>query len=124
MPTAEILAKRLFALARRIDKNAGEIVEDTAFSVGTAVVAATPVLTGFARSNWVASPSATPNLSRRPARGLAETTGEIRSAVKGVGADGIVTIANGSGKVPYLGRLNAGHSRKAPAGFGKFRRRR
>ncbi len=120
MPTAEILAKRLFTLARRIDKNAGEIVEDTAISVGTAVVEATPVLTGFARSNWVASPSAVPNFSRRPARGKAETTGEIKAVVKDVGADGIVTIANGGEKVPYLGKLNAGSSRKAPAGFVKI----
>ncbi len=119
MPTAEVLAKRLFALARRIKDNAGEIVEDASISVGVAVVAATPVLTGFARSNWVASPSGVPNLSRRPARSAVETTDEIRSAVRGVGADGIVTIANGGEKVRYLSQLNAGSSRKAPAGFVK-----
>ncbi len=120
MPNAEILGKRLFALARRIQDNAGEIVEDTANSVGKAVVEATPVLTGFAGSNWVASQGSTPNLSRRPARGKSQTTDEIRSAVKGVGADGIITIANGGEKVPYLGKLNSGSSRKAPAGFVKI----
>jgi hypothetical protein len=110
----------LFALARKIEDNAGEIVEDTSISVGKAVVAATPVLTGFARSNWVASKGSVPNMMRRPARGQVETVEEIRTAVNGVGADGTVTIANGGEKVPYLGRLNAGSSAKAPAGFVKI----
>ncbi len=120
MPSPEVLATRLFALARRVKDNAGEIVEDTAISVGKTVVAATPVLTGFARSNWVAAKGDVPNLLRRPARSQGETVDEIRVAVKGVGGDGTVTIANGGDKVPYLRKLNHGSSRKAPAGFVKI----
>ncbi|RTL04578.1 hypothetical protein EKK58_10260 [Candidatus Dependentiae bacterium] len=86
-------------------------------AVDAAVVLATPVLTGRARSNWI------PSLDKPVTKELKKesydkTGGEAIAAAQSVAA-GIkfgsdVYISN---NLPYINRLNQGHSQQAPAGF-------
>jgi hypothetical protein len=122
-------------LARRLDRIAVEVevegnvegaVKDCAGAVLRSVVEATPVDTGFARSNW------TPELDRAfeglfPARvpGMAgSTAGANAAATVEAGLPTIeafdvtrhaeIHITNNA---PHIQPLNDGHSKQAPADF-------
>ena len=103
---------------------AAKAARNSALSVVRTVVRTTPVDTGKARSNWVASVGA-PDLSERAIRAPSEVIDEEREnlnegAIKAqiAGRDVVeIHVANGGEKVPYLDRLNQGSSRQAPAGF-------
>ena len=105
---------------------AAKTARNSAISVVRSVVKATPVDTGLARSNWVANIGG-PDLSERSIRAAAEVIEEARGALNEtriraeLASSDVVEIhvANGGEKVPYLGLLNAGSSRQAPAGFGQ-----
>lgn len=110
----------MLARARAVPVEAARILAGTANVAGRNVVRATPVDTGFARSNWVASITGSPDLSDRPIRSRTATISEIKTITAGVKADGEIHIANGGDKVRYLKFLNEGSSTQAPAGFVGF----
>ena len=75
------------------------------------LIKATPVDTGHARANWV------PSIGQ-PTIGEFGSSGEQQQGLARVLsfklADGVLYISNG---VPYIQRLNAGHSTQAPSLF-------
>lgn len=104
---------RIRELAEGLEHNAASLTQEVAEHVHGAVVLATPVLTGLARSSWTAAVGA-PDLSPRAPRTELETIHEAQAAIRSAPADSEIHVANA---VPYLAELNAGSSRKAPAGF-------
>ena len=68
----------------------------------------TPVRTGRARSNWLPSFSAPRNSSSE------STGGSPMINFSGYALGDKIFLAN---NLPYIGRLNAGSSKQAPAGF-------
>lgn len=101
-------AKIRAALDRRIEQAVARI----AVNVTHELVAITPVDTGWARANWIPAVG-------QPARG----TGTSRQAA---GLAEVVAFRLEHGKafvsnnVPYIRRLNAGHSKQAPAAFVEY----
>lgn len=110
---------------RAVVKGLEELTERTIIKIVLDIVAnlqeATPVLTGWARANWVpsltrpfdqvagsAAEAKQGTLDLQPQQtGMAEVLGYRLRA-------GSVFVSN---NVPYITRLNEGHSQKAPAGF-------
>lgn len=76
----------------------------------------TPVDTGWARANWV------PNIGS-PINSPVGEPGKPSPGAQQAGQAALVRYKLGQGPiyitnaVPYIGRLNAGHSKQAPAGF-------
>jgi hypothetical protein len=105
--------KRIRELAEGLEHYAASLTQEVAEHVHGALVLATPVDTGLARSNWTAAVGA-PDLSPRTPRLQLDTIHEAQDAIRAAPADSEIHVANG---VPYLAELNAGSSRKAPAGF-------
>lgn len=111
-------------LGQTVEDNATLLVRRAALATDAAVVLATPVDTGRARSNWQASLNA-------PATGTREAYVEGSSG-SSAGANAQAAIDQGktvigatkngdavhlTNNLPYIGRLNEGHSAQAPAGF-------
>lgn len=97
----------------------------TALAAARAVIQWTPVDTGQARSNWLPKIGSPPTHTRLPhAPGSHLGRGESANAGAAMAR---VTAVFGAAKpgqplylknnLPYIGRLNAGHSRQSPAGF-------
>lgn len=88
-------------------------------AVDAAVVLATPVKSGRARSNWIPTiGTASDAVITKDEDKYDKTGGEAIAAAQGI-AEGIkfgstVYISN---NLPYINRLNQGHSQQAPAGF-------
>ncbi len=116
MASPAAFAARLKRRGRDVERNAAKVLRLAVRVAGEAVVENTPVDTGLTRSNWTASVDG-PDLSPRGIRSVEATVGEMRTRVDGLGPDREVHIANGSDKIPWLGRLNRGSSTQAPMGF-------
>jgi hypothetical protein len=99
------------------------VVRKITLDVTANLIQTTPVDTGWARANWV------PRLGG-PSTGTAPNPGEgsgvsAASAQQSAGQAAVAarynSLNNGrvyvSNNVPYIGRLNEGHSAQAPAGF-------
>ena len=108
--------KKFEKLSVRIIKRIERKIQDVALEVHANVTEDTPVLTGWAANNWL------PNI-KRP---RTETVGSPDKVDTSSASTGLIKIASwksGDGpifitnNVPYIGRLNAGSSVKAPAGF-------
>lgn len=117
MATPKQFARNMGNLATRVARNADRVVRKAALAADQAVVLQTPVDTGRARANWIASLDA-------PAIGTVDAedkTGQS-SIVKAAG-----TIADYDGdrnaevhltnNLPYILPLNEGSSAQAPADF-------
>lgn len=125
MPTGfEGFSKRMSSHGERIIDNANKLKRKAALAVDASVVMATPVDTGRARANWQASLSAPVGAEIEAyAPGTAgSTSGEngrraLEQAKTEIAASqpeqGIFLTNN----LPYIGRLNEGHSAQAPSGF-------
>ncbi len=100
-------------LAEGLQVQGGNLMREVAVRVGSTLVLATPRDTNLARSNWVAS-LGIPDETGRPISSEVETIAAIQSALAGAKADSTVFIVN---TVPYIGGLNAGTSKQAPANF-------
>ena len=106
--------------ARRIARLLNRVTEEEAraltLDIHNRVTRDTPVNTGWARANWVPSvgtPQEEPVGS--PDRvTTAPANAGVREILAWRFAQGLAFIAN---NVPYIGDLNAGSSRQAPAGF-------
>lgn len=125
MAPPRVFARNIRRTARRIQSNATKVNRKVALAVLQAVVVATPVDTGRARSNWNTS-LIVPDKSTRDAYspGAGGSTGGPNAAA--AIASGRSTIASArsertpiwiSNNLPYIGRLNEGSSAQAPANF-------
>jgi hypothetical protein len=116
---------RIKVLADDVPENADKLMRSTVITIVSSVALATPVDTGRARANWKtqigapasgtneAYPKGTAGSSGGPAAAAA-----INSAVSEMGKynrSGVeVHVTN---NLPYIGRLNEGSSKQAPANF-------
>ena len=102
-------------IAPRLARNADEMVRRTAVAVNQTVTLATPVDTGRARGNWQAEVGR-PLLEEtdRLDPGGATTVSANNVRIAAYSGQGSVFLSN---NVPYINRLNQGHSAQAPAGF-------
>lgn len=108
-------AGRIRVMGRRIETNADAVTRKVALAVDSAVVIATPVDTGRARSNWQV------NLGG-PASGTRGALDQTGQAAIAEGRTEIAKYRGGSAihitnNLPYIGRLNDGWSAQAPSGF-------
>ena len=117
-------ANRVREVGVRVQDNADAMTREVALAVDAAVVMATPVDTGRARSNWQVALGAAPTGTRAPYSPGEEgsTSGtntqaaieQGRQAISGYRGGQVIHITN---NLSYIGRLNAGHSAQAPSGF-------
>lgn len=84
-------------------------IKTTVLAVDAALVMNTPVDTGRARSNWIASLNAPSVAMVEP--GQKPDTGAAVSSFK------VTDTAYIANNLPYIRRLNEGHSKQRPAGF-------
>lgn len=97
-------------------ENVSKLIGEVAFAAFQAIVSATPVDTGRARGNWI------PAIGREQTQPTDDVdksgTGRLGQTQQLFGnyelADGKIFITN---NLPYIQRLNEGHSMQAPAGF-------
>ena len=115
MPTSmRAFSTNLRRLAEGLEDHAGRLVEEVTERVHGALVLGTPVKTGFARSNWLVGINDEPD-GTVPIRSELDTIKYGQSVVRGrVKGDAEVSIVS---NVHYVPLLDAGSSRKAPAGF-------
>lgn len=118
MADLKTFAQRIRKIGQRIEQNADVAVRRCALAVDAAVVIATPVDTGRARANWqveVDRPIVTPiEKFSKSGQEAIDQGKEAIARYKGGHASAAVHITN---NLPYIGRLNDGHSAQAPAGF-------
>ena len=119
-------AKRIDRIAVRVEGNVERAVKDCAGAVARSVISNTPADTGRARSNWTAEmdqalskifPAHVPGEKGSTAEANAEIA--IDQAIEvidrfDINANRSVHISN---SLPYIGALNDGHSKQAPADF-------
>lgn len=108
-------ARRMALLGRKTQENIDKLVRKVVLTAHQSVVLATPVDTGRARGNWqvaVGDPptATTPLLSPT---GIEAIIAGARALAAYKDGDDVHIINN----LPYIGRLNAGSSAQAPAGF-------
>lgn len=122
-------ANRMSRISVEVEGGVERAVKDCAVAVTCAVIHATPVDTGRARSNWTAEldqafqnlfPAHVPGEKGSTATANAEIAIEKAEAVIeqfDIGKNGSIHISN---SLPYIGALNDGHSAQAPADFVKL----
>lgn len=116
MASLNDFAKRMRILGQRIEVNADREAIALAGLISQTVILATPVDTGRARGNWFASVSI-PRL--KADFGATDRSGQARissnsAAIAQRGNDQTIFITN---NLPYIKRLNQGHSAQAPEMF-------
>lgn len=119
-------AKSLFSLSLLIEKNAAQNVEKATIAGLTAMVQATPVDEGTARSNWNVS-KGSPDGTIREAYtsghdlGLNEGANAAKTIEEGIrNASGYVANTGGifiTNNLPYIVYLDEGSSQQAPEGM-------
>lgn len=126
MASPEQFSRRIATLGARVAEEADRTVRRAALAADQAVVLATPVDKGRARSNWLVELDAPRRDTIDPyVPGEGGSTGGANASaalaqgaavIGGYDGDRHTAIAI-SNNLPYIGRLNAGSSRQAPAGF-------
>lgn len=116
--------KRIQMVSKEINPNVEQLMKKVAVAVDQTVVMATPVDTGRARSNWQVGLNQEPEGVREPyVEGKEGSTGgpnaqaaidEARREISKYKRGQEINITN---NLPYIERLNNGHSAQAPAGF-------
>jgi hypothetical protein len=127
-------AKRARKIGDHIIEAEQKIAEETTMFAVAELVGATPIDVGTARSNWAVGLDRLPTMQRaayspypsrwRPPYGSGGSMGDTRNragavwsasaAIRGRKPEQDIYIGN---DLPYITRLNQGHSRMAPAGF-------
>lgn len=109
---------------QQVITSAAEAVKKVALVVDQRVVEATPVDTGKARSNWIASLNAPVTSTREPySPGAGGSTAAANAAAAIQQASTVISTAKPgdevwlSNSVPYIGDLNNGSSTQAPENF-------
>lgn len=118
------LADSLERKAKAIDEAASKQAVDTALAIVGDLAYKTPVDTSQALSNWIVtldSPSGDKISPHYPGEGgstqgasAAETINRAKATLKNKKPGQAIWITN---NLPYIRRLNEGHSGQAPAGF-------
>lgn len=104
-------------LGTRVAKNADKLVRKVAMAVDQAVVLQTPVDTGRARANWLASLDA-PSADLVEASDRSGSAAIRQAAAVSAGYSGDRNVAiHITNNLPYIESLNRGSSYQAPAGF-------
>ena len=123
VPVAELgdFSKRIAVLAASLEEGVHRTVRKAALAADQAIVLATPVDTGRARANWVVSINA-PAAGEQPtpaspAAGAAQALGQGQEEIGRYGTSSSHSAIHITNNLPYIGRLNAGSSAQAPAGF-------
>lgn len=127
MATISAFGNTMVHLSRTIQENADKKVRMCALAMDTALVMATPVDTGKARSNWqvsIGQPEYGVREAYVPGKGQS-TIGVCTQAALDHGKAIIMQYNSNtqskeiwiSNPVPYIGKLNNGHSAQAPSGF-------
>ena len=119
-------ARRMAVISSGIQPNLASAMKKVALAVDQAVVIGTPVDTGRARSNWIVSKGVPAEGTLSPYApgtklGIGET-GNLKGALDQANAevvayklkDGPLWIVN---NLHYIGLLDGGSSRQAPAGI-------
>lgn len=119
-------AGRIRVMGKRLEENADALTRKTALAVDGAVVIATPVDEGRARSNWQVNldgpaqgtipayePGQEGSTGGANSRAAVEQGKSVIGQYKG-GTGSAIHITN---NLPYIKRLNDGWSGQAPAGF-------
>lgn len=125
MGTFGQFSRRMNIQARGLPEAINRLVRAVALAADQAIVLATPVDTGNARSNWVVGLNAPVTSERDPyAPGSRLGIGEQANAQAAMEHARQVVSARGRGQsvwisnnVDYIGKLNEGFSRQAPANF-------
>lgn len=117
MADPNTFARRIGRIARQVSERADNIVQRASLAALAAVVTATPVDTGRARSNWLVALDLTPSETietrgRDPGPTIAAGAATIAQYDGGV--NHAVHITN---NLPYIARLDEGYSAQAPAGY-------
>ena len=99
---------------RKVEDNLDKTVRATALAVMSNIVIATPVDTGRARNNWNADINAVDASTTKEANPNANGIGKVTDALARYKKGATVFISN---NLPYIRRLNEGHSKQAPANF-------
>lgn len=118
-------AQRIKVIAKGVETNADRIVKQAAIAIDQTVVLATPVDTGRARSNWLTQAGYPRRDTIDPyaaGKGLGKSEGANAQAAIQQGLTAITAHKSGqdiyiSNNLPYIQKLNDGHSAQAPAGF-------
>lgn len=103
-------------IARNLDALAERRMKRIAFSIQGKLIHANPVDTGWSRANWLIS-IGTPPPSPVPSKGVPATSGQSAGQARLLTYkinQGTIWIGNG---VPYIQKLNEGHSKQAEAGW-------
>lgn len=119
-------SKRMGTIGRLVEANSEKAVRQVALAADSAVVTATPVDTGRARSNWLVEIDAPAAGTREPYSegsklGLSETE-NLNGALE-QGASKIAQYKVGNSEIhitnnlPYIEELNNGSSSQAPENF-------
>ena len=105
----------LNAFADKIDAKVAAVQQNIGLAVYRGVKERTPVLTGFAKSNWQAVYGTLPEGVRE----IGEYAGQDEGVILGspLAGDVILWIAN---RAPYIVALEYGHSQKAPDGMARL----
>jgi HK97 gp10 family phage protein len=117
MATPNEFSRRMGTLATGVSENADKLVKKVAMAIDQAVVMATPVDTGRARANWIASLDvASSTVTQNTDKGGAQAIAAARATINGYDGDtnAEVHITN---NLEYIGFLNDGSSAQAPSGF-------
>jgi len=124
MATLEQFSRRIRDLGRRVEANGPLVARRAALAIDQAVVLATPVDTGVARSNWQASlngPVARDIPAYSPGEGGSSGGANAQAAIQQ--AQDTIADFDGEGEIyisnplPYIGSLNDGSSSQAPSQF-------
>lgn len=125
MTTMRGFSKRIKEIAAGVEANSDAMVRKTVITIASAVSLRTPVDTGRARANWrtnIGGPLVAPVASFPKGKGgstgaaaAGQAIQDATSKMQGYKKSGVpVYISN---NLPYIDRLNKGHSKQAPAGF-------
>ena len=107
--TSDFRAQLDRAYVAKVEKPLEAAVRRAALAADAALVRATPVDTGRARSNWIPSLNSPDyrivDINQKP---------DLAAAVANMKPTDTIFITN---SLPYIRRLNDGYSAQAPAGF-------
>lgn len=125
MATLGQFARRIRAIGKGVEDNSNDLVKQVALVADQVVVVSTPVDTGRARSNWIASlglPATQEIEPYAPGEGLGRGEGANAQAAIAQAQSEILTRRQGqdiyiSNNLPYIEKLNDGSSAQAPANF-------
>lgn len=124
MADLRTFARRMRNIGTKVQHNSDALVRKVAIAIDSAVVLATPVDTGRARSNWqveINAPAAGAIDAHYPGK-EGSTQGQNAQKALDLGREKIDEYKTGStihitNNLPYIGRLNDGYSAQAPVGF-------